>query len=160
MALGEAAALFGRIHPEDLLILHTATGPIREKASLMRISTLQQAERVAMNIFVDLLKDAVRDGDLAPDHEGVLEELAIGAWGVLEGGFSIIQDGIPQHILGVEDPFHKLWRFYNSAIDAYGWQPLFAEWDYEESLANILKTVFPEEAIALYGEGNWYGDHK
>ena len=160
LAVGEAAALFGRLYPKDLRVLHAATGPIREKASLIRISALMEAERVAMEIYVDLLNEAVAEGDLTPDHDGMLEEMAIGGWGMLEGGFSIIQDGIPQHVLGVEDPFYKLWRFYNRYIDAYGWEPLFDAWDYEESLARVRESVFPEEATTLYGDGNWYGDHK
>lgn len=160
LGIGEAAALFGRLHPEDLRIMQTATGPIREKASPIRLMPLLEAERVAMNVLVGLLKEAVEAGDLELDHNGTIEEIAIGSWGLLHGGFSIIQDGIPQNLLGVSDPFHKLWRYFNRSIDAYGWRPLFDEWDYEESLARLRKEVFPVEAQALYGEGMWYGDRK
>ena len=138
--------------------MHTATGPIREKATPVRVSALLEAERAMMRILIDLLNDAVRDGDLTPEYEGVLAEMAEGAFSLLEGGFTLIQDGVPQLILGIQDPFYKLWRYFNRAMDAYGWRPLFSEWDYEESLAKIRQEIFPEEAQALYGEGAWYGD--
>lgn len=160
LGLGEAAALFGRLNPQDLLILHTATGPIREKASISRLSALVEAERTTMTILVNLLDEAIREGDLVPEYEGVRQEVAIGNFSLLEGGFALIQDQVPQHVLGVGDPFHKLWRYFNRTMDAYGWKPLFSEWDYEESLANIRKAVFPDEAQALYGKGEWYGDRK
>jgi AcrR family transcriptional regulator len=158
LALGEATALFGRLHPEDLRILHMATGPIREKASLARVSRLLELERAAMGTLVHVLRDAAQAGDLESDDEDALQEVAIGAWSLVEGGFDLIQSGIPQHTLGTPNPFQMLWRYFNRSIDAYGWRPLFSEWDYEASLANIRQSVFSEEAQALYGEGRWEGD--
>ena len=158
LGLAEAAALYGRMNPQDLQIMHTATGPIREKASPSRVLALLEAERDMMRNLVGLLNEAVAAGDLVPEYAGVLEEMAEGAFALLEGGFTLIQDGVPQQILGVRDPFYKLWRYFNRAMDAYGWKPLFSEWDYEESLAKIRQQIFPDEAQALYGEGAWYGD--
>lgn len=158
LGLAEGAALFGRMNPQDLQIMHTATGPIREKASPVRIAAMLDAERDMMRNLADLLEEAVAAGDLIPDYPGVLEEMAEGAFALLEGGFTLIQDGVPQQVLGVRDPFYKLWRYFNRSMDAYGWKPLFSEWDYEESLAKIRQQIFPEEAQALYGEGAWYGD--
>lgn len=160
MGLCEGAALFGRLNPQDIRLMHMAMGPIREKASVMRVSALLEAERATIGILFELLDDAVATGDLVPDYEGVCQEIAEGGFALLEGGFSLIQDQVPQQALGVSDPFHKLWRYFNRAMDAYGWRPLFSEWDYEESLANLRKAVFPDEAQALYGAGAWYGDRK
>lgn len=158
MGVTEGAALYGRSNEADLQILHTATGPIREKASPSRVLLLIDAERDMMRIMFDLLSEAVKAGDLVPDDPGMLDEMAEGALALLEGGFMLIQDGVPQQILGVRDPFYKLWRYYNRAMDAYGWKPLFTEWNYEESLVRIRQEIYPEEAQALYGDGVWYGD--
>ena len=158
LGLAEGAVLYGRLNPQDIQIMHTATGPIREKVSPTRVSALLEAERATMGILMALLSDAVAEGDLAPEGEGTLHEIAEGGFALLEGGFALIHGGVTQQVLGVSDPFYKLWRYFNRAIDAYGWRPLFSEWDYEESLARIRESVFPEEAQALYGEGAWYGD--
>jgi AcrR family transcriptional regulator len=160
LGIAEAAVLFGRLNPQDVRIMHIATGPIREKASLSRLTTLADAERATLGILLRLLDEAVATGDLEPDGDATLKEIAEGGFALLEGGFRLIQDEIPQRILGLDDPFFRLWKYFNRTMDAYGWRPLFSEWDYEQSLADIRQRLFPAEAQALYGEGAWYGDHK
>jgi len=75
-----------------------------------------------------------------------------------EGGYALMENGIPENALGLANPFHELWHGFNTLADAYGWRPLFSEFDWEETLAQIRRTVFPEEAQRIYGEGCWYGD--
>jgi len=159
LALGEGVALFTRLNPDDSRILHTATGPVREKASPERLLALVEQEKRNIQGVHAILHDAVREGDVKADSGEVLLELALGTWGLVDGGFTLIEGGIPQQVLGVRDPFTKVWRAFNRLADAYGWNPLFDEWDYEESLASVRKTIFPKEAQELYGEGQWYGDH-
>lgn len=160
LGIGEAAALFGRLYPQDLQILRTATGPIREKASVAKLMALVESERAVIRILSDLLDDAIAVGDLKPDDEGTLHEMVLGNFGLMEGGFTLIQDGVASQALGVGDPYYKLWRYFNHAMDSYGWRPFFDEWDYEESLCRIRRDVFPDEAQQLYGGGMWYGDRK
>jgi AcrR family transcriptional regulator len=160
LALGEAAALFSRLKPDDSRILHTAMGPVREKASPERLFSLLEQEKRNIRAVHAILHDAVREGDLQVDSEDRLLELALGAWGLVDGGFTLIEGGVAQQVLGVHDPYTKVWRAFNRMADAYGWKPFFNDWDYEESLASIRKAIFPVEAQELYGEGEWYGDHK
>ena len=159
LALGEAVALFTRLNTGDSRILHTAMGPVREKASPERHLALLDQEKRNIQVVYGIMQNAAEEGDLKVDSEDLLLELALGTWGLVDGGFTLIEGGIPQHVLGVRDPYTKVWRAFNRLADAYGWQPLFDEWDYEESLASIRKAIFPDEAQQLYGEGQWYGDH-
>jgi hypothetical protein len=41
--------------------------------------------------------------------------------------------------------------------DAFGWTPRSDEIDWDEALADIRRTVFPDEAQRAYGPGAWYG---
>ncbi|MFA6240281.1 MAG: TetR/AcrR family transcriptional regulator [Candidatus Hydrogenedentales bacterium] len=160
LAIGEAIGLFTRLNTSDSRIFHMAIGPVREKASPERVMALFHLERESVEVYREVLKDAVRVGDLDAPDESRLDEIALGSWGLVDGVYTLIEGGIVEHSLGVADPFHRVWRFFNLTADAYGWRPLFTEWDYEESMANLRKQVFPEEAQAVYGIGQWYGDKR
>jgi len=159
LALGEAVALFERLHPDESRILHTATGPIREKASIERVAALREEEHAAVGMLCTLLQEAVDKKELLLDREGAtVEEMTYATWALVEGSLTLIESGVPKNTLGIEDPFTRMFRAFNVLADGYGWHPLFHEWDWEETLARVRKTVFPEEAQAVYGAGIWYGD--
>lgn len=158
VALGESVGLFTRLHPEDSRILHMATGPIREKASPQRLNELVQIENREVRLLYDILEDAVREGSLVPRHDHVFAEMAFGIWALVDGAFTLIESNSPRQVLGIDSPFSNLFRVFGILADGYGWRPLFAELDWEESLARTRRSVFPVEAQQLYGEGNWYGD--
>jgi len=159
LAFGEAVALFARLYPDDSRILHTATGPIREKASIERVTALREKEHEAVCMLHALLLQAVARGELLLDNEGAtIEEMAFGIWALVDGSFTLIESGIPENALGIRDPFTRMFRAFNVLADGYGWRPLFRERDWEEMLADVRRTIFPEEAQAVYGPGQWYGD--
>ena len=158
LAMGEAIALFTRLYQSDSRLLHTAMGPLREKASPERVLALAREENAGIQTVYQILASGVQAGDLPLEGEVSVEEIALGAWGLVDGSFALIESGIPFHCLELKDPFHKVWHFFNIAADGYGWKPLLNEWDYEETLANVRRQVLPDEAQQVYGEGQWYGD--
>jgi len=160
LAVGEAISLFTRLYQSDSRLLHTAMGPMREKASPERVLSLVHEENAAIQTVYGILLAGVQEGDLQLDAEASVEEIALGAWGLVDGAFTLIESGIPFHSLELDDPFHKVWHFFNVAADGYGWKPLLKDWDYEETLARVRKQVFPDEAQEVYGEGQWYGDKR
>ncbi|MBX7257420.1 MAG: TetR/AcrR family transcriptional regulator [Candidatus Hydrogenedentes bacterium] len=159
LALGEAVGIFTRLNPSDSRILHMATGPVREKAAPERVVNLFTLERETVEIYRDVLREAVRVGDLEAETDSILDEITLGTWGLVDGVYTLIEGGIVEHSLRIDSPFSQVWCFFNRTADAYGWQPRFNEWNYDETMATIRKQIFPEEAQALYGEGQWYGDH-
>jgi AcrR family transcriptional regulator len=158
VAIGEALALQARLHPDDSRILHTSLGPIREKAPEPRQNALIAVESETMSVVRDMLRDAVAVGDLVVQDEGVLDEILFALWALVEGSFTLIESNAPRSALGIENPFTRMFRAFNTLADGYGWRPLFVEQDWEEILAEIRRTIFPAEAQELFGEGCWYGD--
>ncbi len=158
IALGESVALFSRLCPADSRIVHTATGPIREKASPERVEALVEVESQMFTVLLGVLRDAVLKGELVLQGHVSVEEMAFGVWALVDGSFSLIENGVPRAALGLEIPYTSMFLTFNVLADGYGWRPAFAEWDWEETLAKVRRTVFPEEAQQLYGEGEWYGD--
>jgi AcrR family transcriptional regulator len=157
-ALGEAVALFTRLHIDSSRILHTASGPLLEKATAGRLHSFALEQAQAKEILMSILQDAVREGDLVPRGEGVLEEIALGAWSLVEGAFTLYENGVLEVTFGMSAPFHRIFHCFNMMADGYGWKPFFADYDWEESLAQVRKEVFPQETEAIYGPGAWYGD--
>ena len=84
--------------------------------------------------------------------------MAFALWALVDGSYTLIWTGIPHDLLGMPNPFQQVWWTCNLLADGYGWQPLFAEWDWEETLARVRRTIFPDEAQEVYGQGYWYGD--
>lgn len=158
LAIGEAVGLFHRLNPDQSSIIHMAMSPLREKASVERVATLVRIETEAMDILREVLEEAVASGDLAITRDGMIEEILLGAWALVDGAHTLIESGAVAASLRIKDPFHKVWCGFNVFADGYGWRPLFSEWDYEESMSRARKEIFPAEAQQLYGEGAWYGD--
>lgn len=156
--VGEGIALFNRLRPDDSSIIHIGTGPIREKASVERLRAMAQNEHATVDLVRGILAEAVAEGNLVPEDGASLQEITFALWSLVEGGFRLRESGIPQRTLGMANPVQGLWWVFNRLADAYGWRPLFGELDYEETLAETRRTIFPEEAQAIYGEEAWYGD--
>ncbi len=96
------------------------------------------------------------DGDLPAETD--IPQFAFGLWALVDGAYTLVEEGAPQITLYLTHPIWELWLIFNRLADAYGWRPLFDEIDYEEVMADIRRTVFPEESERLYGKGKWYGD--
>lgn len=157
-AMGEATALYARLHPDDSRIIHNAGGPLRDKASAERLREIIRLEHTTTRTVRSIVAQAVELGDLELHSGDTVERITYAMISLVEGAYSMAEVGIPQHALGIPMPIRELWCFYNLLADAYQWRPLFAEQNWEETMAHIRRNVFPEEAQQLYGEECWYGD--
>lgn len=158
VAAGEGTGLFAQLNPEESRILHLATGPIREKGSPQRLQAIQTTEREVVGLLRDVLVQAVAQGDLDFGENATIEEITYALCALIDGAYTLAESGLPQYALGLQNPKQEMWWMFNRLADAYGWRPRFSEQDWEETLAEIRRTVFPEEAQRLYGPGAWYGD--
>ena len=158
LVIGEGVGLFHRLNPDQSSIIHMATSPLREKASVERVAALVGIETEAAGILRPVVEDAVASGDLSITRDGMIEEIMLSAWALVDGAHTLIESGTVAATLKIGDPFHKVWRGFNVLADGYGWRPLFCEWDYDGAMARARQQIFPDEAQRLYGEGNWYGD--
>ena len=159
VGIGEGVALFSRLNPDDSRIVHLTMGPLREKGSPHRVAAIERAELVAVDHVEGLIRRAIADGDLRLTGAATVEQITYGLLSLVEGAYMLMEGGMPQRSLGIGNPVQEMWWIYNRFADAYAWKPLLADLDWEEVLANIRKSIFPDEAQRLYGEGAWYGDH-
>ena len=157
-ALGEAVALFARLHPDDSRIIHNAGGPIREKGSPERVEALTRLEHKTARFVNGIVADAVAQGDLELVNGLTVEHVTFALSSLVEGSYAMMENGVPQNALAMAYPVQEMWWAYNRLVDAFGWRPLFAEGDWEEVLAQVRRTIFPEETQQVYGAGCWYGD--
>lgn len=157
-AIGEAVALYERLNPANSQILHLAMGPIREKGSPERVMAVVFMETKTVDAARGVIRAAAREGDLSIQEPCDVERLAFGLWALVEGSYVLIESGAAHSAVQLDNPFYAAWRMYNLMADGCGWRPLFKEWDWEETLASVRRTIFPEESQRLYGEGAWYGD--
>jgi len=156
--VGEGVVLYARLNPEDWHIIRISSGPIREKGSTERIGAIQRIENDTADLVRGILLDAVNNGDLVVDGGTKVEGIAYALCALAVGGYALVENDVAQNALGVASPLRALSEVYNRLADGYGWQPLYSELDWEETLAEIRRTVFPDEAQQLYGHGCWYGD--
>jgi AcrR family transcriptional regulator len=156
--VGEGVGLFTRLHREDAEIIHVASGSIREKAARQRVEAVLRLEREVVDLVRGILLDAVSREELALEGFVTVERMTFAFWSLIDGGVTLSLEGVPEHVLGSKNALHDLWLAYNVLADGYGWRPLFREWDWEETFAQVRRSVFPKEAQELYGEGAWYGD--
>ena len=157
LGMGEAMALYAGLSAADSRILHTAMGPIREKASAERVSALRQSEREGFLILRGVLEDAVANEELTLPEGASVEELGFGVWSLVEGCYTLMESDIPRNTFHTGAPINNLFRVFNVLCDGYGWRPFSTAWDWEETIARIRKCVFPEETQQLYGDEGWYG---
>ena len=157
-AVGEAVALFVRLHPNDSRIIHNAGGPIREKGSPERVEALTRLECGTVRFVSGIVADAVAQGDLDLIDGLTVEHVTFALSSLVEGSYAMMENGVPQKALGIANPVQEMSRAYDRLADTFGWRPLFSECDWEEAVAQIRRTVFPEETEQVYGAGCWYGD--
>ncbi len=155
-AVAEGFALFYRLYPEQFSILHKTTEAICEKASPHRLERLRRVERATGDLLRGLVEEAVRTGNLPTDKADV-EEIIFALSALATGGFFLHELGFTRVTLQAPDAMDKFWRSLNVLADAYQWRPLSADVDWEETLADIRRTVFPEEVQKIYGPEAWYG---
>jgi AcrR family transcriptional regulator len=156
--LAEGFALFFAVYPNYFSILHKTTQAICEKASPHRLQRLRAAEGATADLMRGLIDEAVRVGDLETEI-GDVEEILFALSSLATGGFALHELGFPQATLHIPHAMDKFWHALNVLADAYGWRPLFKEVDWDETLAEIRRTIFPEEAQQAYGpDAWWYGE--
>lgn len=158
IAVGEAVALFARLRPDDSRIIHIAGGAIREKGEAWRVEAVKRLEYETVALLHGIIEEALQTGELVFQGDANVPEMAFALCSLIEGGYILAEEGFHQHTLGIEAPVQEMWWIFNRMADAYGWRPKFMERDWEASMADIRRTLFPVETQQLYGEGCWYGD--
>jgi AcrR family transcriptional regulator len=145
VATGEAAAI---LYPEffNIELLHFAEC-IRDRVSLEPRDQIREINRIAYEVSLGIVRDAVACGDLVLPAEITPEELVYTLSMFLAGTLGSLGLPVPAADLGVNDVVKVLRRSGSVILDGFGWRPLSSDWDYRKTMRRIYGELFPEVVI-------------
>jgi len=150
MAVGAVSVV---LYPRQLIAKLLATSPAvrRAKTSKERQDELRVLMTRGVCTDMAIVRDAVACGDLAPPEGMDYHAVFFGLWSAQWGALSFMSSDIPLRQLGFEDPEAAILGSLVAMMDGFGWQPLSAEWDYNETMRRIASEVLPPEVVAEVG---------
>jgi AcrR family transcriptional regulator len=149
MAVGVAEELFVRIHPHHFhseRIIKMAS--LKERVSDERLNDLKSEQNQCFGKVRAIVQSAIDCGDLSLPPKLSPSDIVMALWSLSMGGYSLMHT--ERELLienGVTAPFNGVRVHCHALLDGYGWKPLTAGWDYEQSYRRILNEVFPEECL-------------
>lgn len=145
-AIGVAAELFARLYPDHFFVEHMIRmSSIWEKASSNRREAFQAAEMKCMATVSDVVRDAVRDGDLKLPDLIAPEDIVFGLWSLTSAAYSMAASNPNLVNLGVSEAYGSVRHLTRRLVDGFGWRPLTEEHDYDDVIEQIMATVFSSE---------------
>ena len=152
VAVGEAAGLFAHLYRDSMRLLHIIEAEtIIVKASEGVLSAMKTYASRTTRVTMDIIHDAIRQGDLVLGPGNAAEDLAFSFWVLTDGGFSAAASWLPLYDLGIRNPSATVLKSCHILGDGHGWRPLSTEWDYEATRRRIRTELFPEESRKAYG---------
>jgi AcrR family transcriptional regulator len=150
-AIGVAAEVFFRLHPDHLHIEHVIRlSSVREKTSEERRRFLEHCESSCLEVTGGIVRDAIAVGDLKLPADFTPEQLVFGLWGLTFGGYSIAASSPSLTNLGIHEPMTAILINANMMLDGFGWLPLSSEIDLSKLIERIASELFASE-MALIG---------
>jgi len=151
LAVGQAFEYLSRDYPDDMRILSIITA----EAILERVPEEQRSRMDAMDarifgVMLDIVHDAIEQGDLALTEDTTAERLCLSVWALADGYFAASTGSAPLDAIGITEPLEEIARTGHYLLDGYGWRPLKDEWDYDETSRRIQSTVFVERNAVCY----------
>jgi hypothetical protein len=146
VALGEAEELYFRLYPHHYRALQT----IRIASQLGRITAgrgdpLYRCESRLISLLMNIILEAIENGDLQlRDHQGP-SELAFTLWSLAFGTRALMDTGVATRQLGIEDGFRVARDASDLLLDALGWKPLSREKSYAAVRERIRESLFAGE---------------
>lgn len=145
VAIGEAMIFYSKYHQDDQRILKL----IDSETILERVPEKQKEKMQAYDIqmfqtVMEVIDDAVSDGDLTLREDNSAQGLAFTLWAMIDGSFAAIIGGAPLTELGIDNPTADVVRNTHYMFDAYGWRPLSGEYDYEATALRVRTLLLSE----------------
>jgi len=149
-AVGIAHSLYAQLHPDELQNMQIIkSAAIREKIPVEKQLELLQLEQQITSIVIEIVNDAVRDGDIPADQPFVPDSIFLGLWSMGYGSNLLHLSGIPFEKLGIQQPLEMMWVNSHKLLDSYQWQPLSSEFDIDDLRNRLCKTLFSAEMKQL-----------
>ncbi|MEQ8768521.1 MAG: helix-turn-helix domain-containing protein [Planctomycetota bacterium] len=148
MAIGEAYAQFVRREPEDFRFWQMLRpDAMRDKVSPDRQQLFLGSEQSCVAIVSGIVRDGISHGDLALPDDVTADDFAFGLWSLTFGAYFLDDSNELAKSLAGRDVFRAVRRHAHALMDGYGWKPLFANWDFEDTLQRIRDEVFPDARL-------------
>jgi len=149
-AIGIAHSFYAQLHPDELQNLQIIkSAAVREKIPQEKQLQLLQLEQQISNIVVEIVNDAVRDGDIPADQPFVPDSIFLGLWSMGYGSNLLHLSGIPFDKLGIQQPLEMMWVNSHKLLDSYQWQPLSTKFDIYAMRKKLCNDLFSEEMKQL-----------
>ena len=149
-AVGIAHSMYAQLHPVELQNMQIIKSQaIREKISEEKQNEILLLEQEVTNIVKNIVKDAIRDGDIPDDNKHVPDDIVFGLWTMGYGSNLLHLSGIPFDKLGMRQPLDAAWINSNKLLDSYQWKPLSTEFDIHTLQQKISEDLFAEELKQL-----------
>jgi AcrR family transcriptional regulator len=149
-AVGIAQTLYAQLHPiemQNMQVIKSAA--VREKVSTEKQLELLKIEQKVTGIVLEIVRDAINDGDIPKDQPSIPDSIVLGLWTMGYGSNLLNMSGIPFKKLGMHEPLEMVWINSHKLLDSYQWQPLSSEFDIYELRNRLCNELFPEEIKQL-----------
>lgn len=149
-AVGLAHALYSLLYPQEVQNMQTIKVPgIRQKISAEKQQDMLQLEQRITGIVLDIIRDAMRDGDIPSDTQHVPDGIFLGLWSIGYGSQLLHLSDIPFARLGLSSPLDMLWVNSHKLLDSYNWRPLSRDVDIYALRDTLQNTLFADEITQL-----------
>jgi len=146
LALIEAEEVFFRQHPYHYRALQLIRIAAQFSHRPGRRDSLARCESRRMTLLTTIIDDAVQSGDLVLEVGRRPAELAFILWSLAFGTRALMNTQVATAQLGIRNGSETARGYVETLMDALGWQPLSAEWDYEQMrrrVAHALRATVP-----------------
>ncbi len=145
-----AHSLYARLHPAEIQNMQILkSSAIREKISSEKQIELLALEQQITGIALEIIIDAIQDGDIPQDQPYVPDSIMLGLWSMGYGSNLLHLTDIPFDQLGMQQPLEMAWINAHKLLDSYQWQPLSSEFDIYELREKLQHALFPAEMQLL-----------
>lgn len=145
-----AHSLYAQLHPAELQNMQIIkSADVREKISPEKQQQLLMLEQQVTHIALEIVRDAVRDGDIPGDQPGLPDSIVFGLWTMGYGSNLLQLTGIPFEQLGMRAPLDIMWINTHKLLDSYQWQPLSDQFDIQVLQQQLIEQLFAEERQQL-----------
>lgn len=144
-ALGETLVFYSTHYADDQRILKLIDAEmILKKAPDNQRETMKGYDIRVYELVLDVIQDGIAQGDLVLKGDRTASGLCFAFWTLIDGSFSASMGGAPLAEAGIENPTAEAVRNGHYLMDAYGWRPLYDEWDYATITRNVRESLSNE----------------
>lgn len=142
--------IWAKLHPSQLFMVLSAHSPsVSACCSDSRNHTHAECEGKLMALMNNEIEKAINAGDLTLPEEMTLDQVTFALWSAPWGAMALIMSKGDSVKLGPMVLERESYTNTRLILDGFGWQPLSTNWDYKQSVKNIIYELFTPEIETL-----------